>query len=643
MSNAFRYMLIIICAFQFSPVDAQLVYYQDTFKGGVTGGGYIPGYSDIPGEIELYIEPGSSIRRALLFVGTYISADATREVSVNGEPIGLNQNSGYLSSPFTFWGSQQPAPILVRSLVIDVTESVGNFSSGSLSVTLEPPSGQSQITTYGGYVEYYLLVSYENGEMEEVSTFVLLNETNSAAIMNYPIANVNPIDTSQKMGFAVHGSHFCNIDWDGSYVSVDDQLVGLIGGKDENNVSSCNGSTGTFYYQNQQLYGLSDDTANVTMHGPDALADISPYLTNPNEFEVRFDYQLETPPNRPQTNPIWQLFFAYTSTCPAFETTLTERVKMCAYESSVQLEATGGASYEWWPAENLSCTNCPNPVYSGTESANYHVRISLNDSCSKTLPVRIDVVDEPQNVNLATTPAMCSEANGVLSINNVSGGQSPYQYNIGGNWTTNPTANIFSVLDAGAYTLTIKDQNNCTLEQDFTIEEDNPALAAFTANPQSGTEPLEVDFNNQSSGATNYEWTLQDSISNNFNFNFTFDSAGSYAVQLISWYNEPHCADTAMATIIVHPEYNHSIFMPTLYTPQIGNFFIQTTNVQQVEFTLYNAIGQHIFSTTLDVADGQNNLWNGSNYARGYYFFRLKYWDMQGLEFKERGKVLLVR
>ncbi|TVR39605.1 MAG: hypothetical protein EA392_05915, partial [Cryomorphaceae bacterium] len=178
--------------------------------------------------------------------------------------------------------------------------------------------------------------------MEEISTLALVNETNCAATMNYVIADMNPIDTSKTIGLSVHGSQFCNITGDGSYVSVNNQPVGLIGGKDTNNIGACSGSTGTFYYQNQQLYGLSDDTANVTMHGPDALADISPYLTGTTELEVRFDYQLETPPNFPQSNPIWQLFFAYTSICEAFETTLTERVKMCANVSSVQLEATGG-------------------------------------------------------------------------------------------------------------------------------------------------------------------------------------------------------------------------------------------------------------------------------------------------------------
>lgn len=103
---------------------AQQVYYQDVFRGGVTGGGYNPGNSDLPGEIELYIEPGSIIRRAFLFVGIYNAADYTREVTVNGNPILLDSSSGLLYLPFTAWFISLPSPILLQSLIIDVSESV---------------------------------------------------------------------------------------------------------------------------------------------------------------------------------------------------------------------------------------------------------------------------------------------------------------------------------------------------------------------------------------------------------------------------------------------------------------------------------------------------------------------------------------
>src|SRR5690606_23506863 len=114
----------------------------------------------------------------------------------------------------------------------------------------------------------------------------------------------------------------------------------------------------------------------------------------------------------------------------------------------------------------------------------------------------------------------------------------------------------------GNHTLWVQDENDCLLAQPFVIEEINPAHAAFSASPLSGTEPLPVVFNNQSSGATDFEWSIENNTFASFDTTYTFDSAGTYQVQLISWYNEPHCADTAIATIVVHPtppDYSHSI------------------------------------------------------------------------------------
>src|SRR5690606_14730272 len=273
-----------------------------------------------------------------------------------------------------------------------------------------------------------------------------------------------------------------------------------------------------------------------------------------------------------------------------------------------------------WPAVGLSCTECPNPVYTGTESANYHVRISLNDSCSKILPVRINVVDVPTSATVTTTTATCGLADGGVSFSNVIGGQPQYLYTIGGNWTTDPTASIFSNQFGGDYTLTIKDGNDCIYEQDFTIPEENPAWVDFTANPQSGNAPLDVSFTNQSNDITDHEWMIENNFYNDFDVTHTFDSAGTYPIQLIGWHEEPHCADTATTTIIVHPtpppppDYSHSIEIPEhLSSPEDNAFFVQTHNVQRVEIQMFNAIGQHIFSQTFDVADGKNYLWNGSN------------------------------
>lgn len=251
-----------------------------------------------------------------------------------------------------------------------------------------------------------------------------------------------------------------------------------------------------------------------------------------------------------------------------------------------------------------------------------------------------------QSVNLTTTPATCGENDGAIAIGAVNGGQGAYQYRIDENWISNPTWIGFSQLAAGAYTLSVKDQNNCYLHQPFSIGEVNPAEAAFTASPSSGYAPLAVDFINQSNGSNNYQWSLADSAIYSFDFSHTFDSAGSYPVQLVSWYNLPHCADTASTTVVVHPElpdYNHTIVFPTDYNPQHGLYAVETTNIERMEWQVYNAVGQHIFSNTVETSNGSTALWDGGGHARGYYFFRARYWDLEGTEHSGRGKVLLMR
>jgi len=629
-------LVFVFCAFQVSTADAQLVYYQDTFRGGITGGGFSTGLGAGSGVVDLYIEPGSTVRKAYLLAFSSINADAVLYINSSAFDFNSENRVASFGTPASWF-----SPMHLH--VIDVTNWLqSNFAdSFNMEVPLQPG------LPYEGVFAPFICIAYNNPIMPPVSVAIIGNTQDLIGNEEYSISNLNPINTQYPVGFSLYtdrtGSGFTET----NEVYFNSTFLGVVGGSDNVNWQwNGAGVKGHFYYLDNQLFGLDDDVANNSMSGTDGLADVSDYLDN-NATSCHFRLQHINYPNQSATSTNINLAYtlAYTTPCLPFETTLTEEVEICRGDTA-HLLANGGIEYEWLPEEDLSCYNCPNPVFEGDSSKVYTVRIWNTDSCSKVLPVKVNVLDAPHSANLSTTPATCSEANGNLIIGSISGGQPAYQYSLGAAWTGNATATIFSNLPSGDYTFYVRDQNQCYYSQYFTIDEINPAHAVFTANPQSGTEPLDVNFYNQSSGTNQYEWTLQDSVSNDFDFNFTFHSAGTYLVQLISWYNEPHCADTAMATIIVHPtppDYSHSIFIPTLYAPPMDNLFIETTNVQRVEFELYNAIGQHIYSTTLDVGDGQTDLWNGGRHARGYYFYRIKFWDVQGLEFRERGKVLLVR
>jgi PKD repeat protein len=638
MSRFLIFMILFTCTCFNS--CGQQVFYQDVCNCGVTGAGYNPTWnSNAPGIIQLHIEPGSTIRKAFLLIGTYTNIVyptlGQSSMQINGNTITLDSSIVVHNSFSMISGGGNPYNL--QTGIVDITSYI---DAAITTLNIVPP--ESYIN--GRYIEYYVLVAYENSTLPESNVVIVLNEQNSSGIMEYSISSINPIDTNAQVGFAIQSSHICNLPWDGSYVSINDETIGLIGGADENNPSASCGVTGSFYYQNHLLYGLSDDVADEAMLGSDAIANIQNYISNPTEIDIRFTYQalIDGGSGTPTSNAIWQLYFAYTTPCQPFETTLTEEVAICRGDSAQLLVSMGTEpvevpAYEWQPQEDLSCYDCPNPVFLGDSTRHYTVRIWNTDSCSKVLPVKVLVHDVPTQANLNLNPATCSESNGSMNISNVVGGSPQYIFNIGGNSSTNPN---FNYLAPGVYNLQITDANSCTYNQPFTIEEINPVTAAFSANPQQGVAPLNVNFTNQSTGANLYQWLVNTQTFESTNLNYTFDTAGTYPVQLIVTYNEPHCADTAQKVIVVENAF--SAIIPTLHAASQGFWSIKTTNVTRAKVQIYNAIGQLLHQTEQAVSNGPNPIWNATGKATGYYLYRIKLTDVEGREHDYKGKVLVV-
>jgi PKD repeat protein len=611
----------------------QKILYQEVFYGGVTGAGYNPNWtSNAPGVIRIYIEPGSTIRKSFLLVGVYGNPNM-RTIQFNNH---LFEVDSTISVSTKFIQQTQISTYHLSTGVIDITDFI---SINDTVINIIPPVFQPSISLGNRFVEYYVFVAYENPLLAKTNALIILNEQDNSITVNYAIDSINAMNLNYDVGFAVQTSSICDTIVDGSYVAVDGTTIGLIGGSDENSFPVCAGVTGSFYYQNNTLFGLSDDSANNSMSGTDAIANVKDYLNSIDEIYIDFEYQNpnQPNPNAHLSNSIWQLYFAYSTPCQPFETTLSEEVAVCRGANS-QLLATGGQSYEWLPQEDLSCYDCPNPVFLGDRTRHYTVRIWSTDSCSKVLPVKVLVYDVPTQANLNLNPATCSESNGSLSISNVVGGTPQYIYNIGGNDSTNPN---FNNLAPGVYNLQITDANTCIYNQPFTIEEINPVTAAFNANPQQGVAPLNVNFTNQSTGANLYQWLVNTQTFESINLNYTFDTAGTYPVQLIAFYSEPQCADTALKIVVVENDF--SVIIPTLFHSSQGTWGITTSNVVQIKAQVYNAIGQLIHQSQQTANNGPNPIWRVNENATGYYFYRLQLTDVEGKEHGHEGKVLVVR
>lgn len=153
----------------------------------------------------------------------------------------------------------------------------------------------------------------------------------------------------------------------------------------------------------------------------------------------------------------------------------------------------------------------------------------LTDVCGNFLePVTIPI-DVPPGMELevTTSPAGCSQNSGSLSIEVISGGAAPFLYSIDG--VAFQSESTFTDLAEGEYTVTIKDNIDCTGSVTATIEIES---LEFTAGPDAFTCSLYYSGNASLPTGFTGTWTAPAGVlmsdPTNKNCIFTAPTAGVY-------------------------------------------------------------------------------------------------------------------
>jgi gliding motility-associated-like protein len=618
----FKGLLFICCVyFSFSlKVSGQICVYQEIFKGGVTGDSFNPWSSNLSGQFDVYIEPGSTIKDAYLFVN--VLGDPIDDIVIfNGVNIALNQentlNNSYLyfNSSIVNW--------TIKTLMIDVKTIINPNNN---SYTIVPPQNQPATLNPGVFSEYYLYIAYENPTLDFVNSTVFVNDIQPQQTQSYNLIDINSMNLLDDVLLAVFSSAFCDTVQDGSFVSVDSNPIGILGGDDDNTPLGCLGVSGSFYYQLSTAFGLGNDTPDAFMSGTDAIATIENYVVSTNSLNIKFEYQ--TPSFKPRTNPVHQLYLTYTTPCDTFSVSVPNDTTVCE-GTQLQLNASTTnptATYEWEPSTGLSCSNCPNPIFTADSSMFYTVRIWNNDSCSVVRPIKINVRPRPIFGEIVTTASECGASTGSATLNaSPNNGIVDSWQEVGGN---NQPSNIFQNLGSGNHTFFFIDTNGCQSNDSIiVIDEVNSTVANFTANPMSGAVPLDVSFTNTSLNASNYEWSVNGNNEGNNLSNYTFDPSGTYVVTLVAWQNDPACADTAYKTIFVYDSL--LVEIPNVFTPNgdgLNDFFSINSNMPiNCHLVIVNRWGNVMHEFNGDISAGTTNLWDATLANEGVYFYTLRF------------------
>ena len=236
------------------------------------------------------------------------------------------------------------------------------------------------------------------------------------------------------------------------------------------------------------------------------------------------------------------VFLAYHGlTCPPSQVpavNVSATPVLCGNDGSASVNVTnytGTPTYQWSPGG--ATTSSISNLTPGT----YTCVVGFLTPCPYTETVTA-VVTGTQVINsqMSSTPSTCGSASGTATAN-VNGGTGPYTFS----WSTNPpqTSATASGLIPGTYSVTIQDNNNCSVTQTVTVTNFQPTLnlndsiltstcgqsngSIYISQPVGGTAPYNFLWSNgqitddiSSLLPGNYSLTVTDM--QNCIWNFTF-------------------------------------------------------------------------------------------------------------------------
>jgi gliding motility-associated-like protein len=307
----------------------------------------------------------------------------------------------------------------------------------------------------------------------------------------------------------------------------------------------------------------------------------------------------------------------------------------------VQLNATGGNSYEWFPSSNLNNASIPDPIATTSESTMFTVNVKGINGCVKTDTVNVEVRTHP-DFKTSGNQSVCEGDNVVLSA---SGGTS-YQWlpasqvNDASSSTTNATLSgpttIFSVHIS---------ENVCNYDTTISmtiVRNPVPEISILKSNDINCAIPT---AQLEATGADSYFWTpfvhLDDATSRK-----PVASLDTTTTFSVTGYTNAGCSSSASVTVNVDNSGVPRFVLPNAFSPNSDGkndcFGIRRWgNAKIQQFSIYNRWGQLVFQTS-----NPGECWDGRTggvlQAAGGYIYIINAATLCG-PIKRMGLLTLIR
>ena len=314
---------------------------------------------------------------------------------------------------------------------------------------------------------------------------------------------------------------------------------------------------------------------------------------------------------------------------------------------NITLNASGATNYTWMPGGTNSLSLIISPVNSSTYSV-----IGSSLSCTSLLETYTIIVNPLPIVTGSVMPysATCGANDGGIPKITISGGTPAYNYQWYQGTTPLPNATNDSLnnIGPGTYSVLITDSKGCVASSSattFTVNGAGLVTASITPVYTQGEVPLNITFNNLSTGATTYTWNFGNGTTSTQQnpAAVIYTNSGTYSVTLIA--NNRNCSDTAYAIVVANVA--TSIIVPNIFSPNddaINDaFFINCIGIKTLACNIYNRWGQLIYSITSINQSWNGEMNNGNKAVEGTYFYLLEASGFDGKNYSLKGNITLIR
>jgi len=283
-------------------------------------------------------------------------------------------------------------------------------------------------------------------------------------------------------------------------------------------------------------------------------------------------------------------------------------------------------------------------TYNSTNTSGIETFVSAN-GCDSVVTVNV-TVDPLLTISTMADPSICDGDPISLTATGSGAGTVTWYSDVAGNnqiATGSPYSP--SISGIGVYTFYVNEVGGaCPSNMDSIVVTVGGVVAQFTATPETGEIPLDVDFINTTVGGTSYSWDFGNGLTSTAtNPSTTYNDLGTFTVTLVA--TAGSCSDTYSLTIVTIGK--SFIIIPNVFTPNDDGendvFTVAGDNLTSVTGEIYNRWGDKMYSWNNVKGYWDGRTLSGEEAPDGTYFYVITAVGSDGVEYFEKGGFSLIR